>query len=103
MTTDSSFDGPYDSAFDILEDEDRVANLKIRSKIANRLYSMIEDNEYSQAAAAERLGVDQSRVSRLLRGQISGFTIDALVNMCHHAGIKVNVMFDPDMTPPTTA
>ena len=91
-----TFSGPYDSAFDVIEDRERAANMKVRSKLANRLTARIEENDLDQKQAAAHLKVDQSRVSRLLNGHISDFTIDALINMCYHAGINVDVIFDEE-------
>ncbi|MGS2807320.1 helix-turn-helix domain-containing protein [Nocardia sp. MW-W600-9] len=41
----------------------------------------IEAAGWTQAVAAERLGVTQPRVSDLTRGKIGLFSLDALVNM----------------------
>ena len=71
-----------------------AANLKIRAKFMDRLIAYVEDEALTQQEAAERFGVSQSRVSYLLNGRISQFTIDALANMCSNAGIDVDVSFD---------
>lgn len=72
---------------------DRAANLKVRSKLMNRLVAYVQEEERSQEDAAERLGVGQPRVSYLMNGRISKFSIDALLNMCTAAGIEVEVRF----------
>lgn len=95
MSTDErSFHGPYESAFDVLEDPDRAANLKMRARLMNRLDDYIREHGLTQEEAAERLEVSQSRISFLLNGRISKFTIDYLVNMCTRAGIEVDLVFD---------
>jgi len=43
--------------------------------------------------AGRLLGVTQPRISDLKRGKIGQFTVDALLNMLGHAGIKVRVTF----------
>ncbi len=43
----------------------------------------------SQAEAARLLGVTQPRVSELVRGKISYFALDKLVNMAAKAGLTV--------------
>ena len=68
--------------------------MKIRAKLMDRLIDYIEEHELTQQEAAERFGVRQPRVSYLLNGKISKFTIDALINMCSHAGLEVDVTFD---------
>ena len=71
-----------------------ATNLKIRAKFMDRLIDYVEDEGLTQEEAAERFGVSQSRVSYLLGGRISKFTIDALANMCSSVGIDVEVSFD---------
>ena len=89
-----AFDGPYDSPFDLNEDPGRAGNLKMRSKLINFLAGYIERKGFEQTGAADHFGVSQGRISELLNGRISKFTIDYLVNMCSHAGIEVDVSFD---------
>ena len=93
MSTQLTFNGPYESAFDVLEDSDRAANLKVRSKLMNRLDDHIREHGLTQEEAAERLEVPQSRISFLVNGRISKFTIDYLLNMCTRAGIEVDLVF----------
>lgn len=96
METDKNveFNGPYETAFDVLEDPDRAANLKVRSKLMNRLDDYIREEGLTQEEAADQLGVPQSRISFLVNGKVSKFTIDYLLNMCTRAGIKVDVVFE---------
>lgn len=51
----------------------------------------IERSGWTQAQAAEVLGVTQPRVSDLLRGKINRFGLDALVNMAAAAGLHVDL------------
>lgn len=91
---ESQFTGPYDSAFDVLDDRDQAANLKVRAQFMNRLADYIGEHEFTQVEAGERFGVNQSRISHLLNGRISMFSVDALIKMCDHAGISVTISFD---------
>ncbi|MDW8469831.1 MAG: XRE family transcriptional regulator [Burkholderiales bacterium] len=45
----------------------------------------------TQRKAASRFGVTQPRLNDLLRGKIEKFSLDALVNMLAHAGMRVEV------------
>jgi predicted XRE-type DNA-binding protein len=47
----------------------------------------IQDNDLTQANAAEIMGVQRSRIGDVCRGKLSGFTIDALVTMAARAGL----------------
>ncbi len=67
-------------------------NLKIRSNLMIRLSKLIETRKLTQAQAAALLGVTQPRVSDLVRGKIDRFSIDTLVAMLGHAGVRVQVI-----------
>ena len=80
------------SIFDDLQLEPEEAeNLKIRARLMDALIAYVRDNNLSQAKAAQRLGVHQGRISHLMNGQITKFSIDALVNMLTHVGVRVRV------------
>jgi len=89
-----TFDGPYESPFDLYKDPGRAGNLKVRSKLMNLLARYIERKDFKQTEAADHFGVSQSRISELLNGQISKFTVDYLINMSSRAGIEVYISFD---------
>jgi predicted XRE-type DNA-binding protein len=56
-------------------------------KIAARL----KQHEWTQAEAASRCGVTQPGVNDLLRGRVSRFSLDALVNIATALGCRVRV------------
>lgn len=72
-------------------DAEEAENLRIRSKLMISLCRRIEELGISQNEAADYFGVAKSRISDLVRGKIGRFTIDALINMHAHAGMKVSV------------
>ncbi len=67
-------------------------NLKIRTDLMIRLSKVIEARRLTQAQAASLFGVTQPRVSDLVRGKIDRFSIDTLVAMLGHAGVRVQVV-----------
>lgn len=69
-------------------------NLRIRAHLMSQIRDLIETRRLTQTAAGELLGVSQPRVSDLRRGKIGLFTIDALVNMLAHAGLRVRLQVD---------
>lgn len=82
----------YRNVFDALESDPAVAeNLKIRSQLMNALSLYIEKHKLTQREAAELFGVNQPRISDLVRGKIERFTIDMLVNMLARAGKHLSV------------
>jgi predicted XRE-type DNA-binding protein len=68
------------------------AHLKIRSDLMVRLTKVIEARGLTQAQAAVLFGVSQPRISDLVRGKIDRFSIDTLIAMLGHAGVKVQIV-----------
>jgi len=46
----------------------------------------------TQAQAAALFGVTQPRISDLVRGKIDRFSIDTLIAMLGHAGVRVQIV-----------
>ena len=70
-------------------------NLRLRSQLMTALRKFIEKEGLTQADAAKRLKVSQPRISDLIRGRISRFSLDTLVNMLADAGLKVDFRIKP--------
>jgi predicted XRE-type DNA-binding protein len=68
-----------------------AANLKIRADLMLDLRRHIQRNGWTQAQAAEFFGETQPRISNLLKGEISRFSVDKLIVMLARAGITVQV------------
>lgn len=66
-------------------------NLRARSELMRQIEKIIRSKRWTQAEAARRCGVSQPRVNDLLRGRISRFSLDALVNMAASLGRRVRV------------
>lgn len=76
---------------DIADSREEAENLKVRAALMRAIGTRISDADWSQAEAAERLGLTQPRVSDLIRGKISKFSLDALVDAAAKLGIHVRV------------
>jgi predicted XRE-type DNA-binding protein len=75
-----------------LEDaEERLLKAELATKIAQ----LIEKKGWTQAQTAERTALDQPKVSRLLRGQLSGFSADRLFAILNRLCHSVEVMISP--------
>lgn len=70
-------------------------NLRARSDLMIQLTKLIEVRGLTQAAAAKLLGVPQPRIGDLMRGRIDRFSIDGLVEMLGHAGVRVSFVLKP--------
>jgi predicted XRE-type DNA-binding protein len=67
------------------------ANLRVRSDLMSKLAAIIEKYGWTQTQAATRCGVTQPRINELLRGRLSRFSLDALVNIAAALGQRVHV------------
>lgn len=71
--------------------EDEAHNLLLRSELMICIEKFVKDSGLTQAAAAKQLGLTQPRLNALLKGKIERFTLDALVNIATHAGLRVEL------------
>jgi predicted XRE-type DNA-binding protein len=73
---------------------EEAANLALRSDLIDEIEAIIKAGGWTQKEAAKRCGVSQPRVNDLLRGRISRFSLDALVNIAAALGRKVKVSLE---------
>jgi predicted XRE-type DNA-binding protein len=85
----------FANVWDALADTpEEAANLTLRSELMDEIETIIKKNGWTQKEAAKQCGVTQPRINDLLRGRISRFSIDALVNIASALGRKVTVRLD---------
>jgi predicted XRE-type DNA-binding protein len=72
----------------------------LKAKLATKIAQLIEKKGWTQAQTAERTGLDQPKVSRLLRGQLSGFSADRLFAVLNRLGHSVEVRISAKERPP---
>ncbi len=76
---------------DVGFEPEEAANLKIRADLLLDLRECIRARGWTQAEAAAFFSETQPRISNLLKGEISRFSIDKLINMLARAGIRVRL------------
>jgi predicted XRE-type DNA-binding protein len=82
----------YASVWDALADTPaEAANLRARAELMQQIAAIVEENEWTQVDAAKNCGVTQPRINDLLRGRVSRFSLDALVNIATAIGRRVHV------------
>ena len=64
-------------------------NLRLRSELMDRIEDFYKRSGMTQARAAKLLGLTQPRLNALLKGRIDLFSLDALVNVARHAGLRL--------------
>lgn len=88
MSKSDSFDGVWDA---IADTQEQAANLRARAELMRKIAAIVRDSGWTQSEAAKRCGVTQPRINDLLRGRVSRFSLDALVNIATAIGRKVHV------------
>lgn len=78
---------------------EEAENLLVRSDLMTEILRIMQDRGLKQKQAAVLFGVSQPRISDLKRGKIGEFTIDSLVNMLGHAGVRIDLTFRPIEAP----
>lgn len=82
----------FSSVWDAIEDSPEEAeNMRLRSALMTALTNHLAATGVSQTQAAKLFRVTQPRVSDLMRGKISLFSLDALVNMAAAAGLHIEL------------
>jgi predicted XRE-type DNA-binding protein len=77
---------------DIGFDRDEAENLKLRSELMMRIEDFYEKSGLTQAQAAKVVGLTTPRFNTLLKGKITLFSLDALVNIATRAGLRVSLL-----------
>jgi predicted XRE-type DNA-binding protein len=85
----------YASVWDAIADTpEEAANLRARSELMQKIAEIVKQSGWTQAQAAQHCGVTQPRINDLLRGRVSRFSLDALVNVATALGRQVRVEID---------
>ena len=91
MTKIETFDSVWDALADTPE---HAANLHARAELMRQIAAVIEANGWKQSEAAMHCGVTQPRINDLLRGRVSRFSLDALVNIATATGRRVHLALE---------
>ena len=70
----------------------KAEHLLVRTDLMIRLEKELRSRGLKQSQAAKLLGINQPRVSDLLRGRVHLFSADALIDMLARLGIKVRLV-----------
>ena len=72
-------------------DAEEAMNLKVRADLMLDLRAYIQTQGWTQQEAADFLGETQPRISNLMNGEISRFSIDKLITLLGKIGLEVRV------------
>ncbi len=80
----------YDSPFHVTHAKDVANKMAMKMDLSIMLSKLIKDKGWTQAEAADVLGIKQSRVSDLKNAKIEKFTIDSMMDMLEALGFQIN-------------
>ncbi|OUJ50013.1 PtxR [Vibrio parahaemolyticus] len=87
----------YKSPLELLaQDPVQLSLVSVKSKLMIVITKLIREKNWTQAQAAKEMGVSQPRVSNLMNGQISKFSIDMLLEMLGGLGYLLDLSFNPE-------
>jgi predicted XRE-type DNA-binding protein len=66
-----------------------------KAELASRIAEVLRQRRLTQAATAELLGIDQPKVSRLLRGYLTNFSTERLMHFLTLLGRDVEIVVKP--------
>ena len=82
----------FENIWDALEESSgEAANMSMRSSLLIAIEQQVRGWNVTQAEAARRLGITQPRLNDLLRGRITNFSLDTLINLAGQAGLTVRL------------
>jgi predicted XRE-type DNA-binding protein len=70
-------------------------DLLAKAELVQRIIDLITERKLTQARAAEVLGIDQPKVSSLMRGNLDGFSTDRLFRFLNALGQNVEIVIRP--------
>jgi predicted XRE-type DNA-binding protein len=86
----------FENVWDALSDTpEEATHMTMKSDLLIAIQEAVRAWRLTQAKAAERLGVTQPRLNDLLRGKISNFSLETLIELSTRAGLSVSLEIKP--------
>jgi predicted XRE-type DNA-binding protein len=70
--------------------------LLIKAELVHQISELISARNLTQTEAAELLGIDQPKISALVRGKLSGFSTERLFRFLNALGSNVEIRVIPN-------
>jgi len=82
----------FESVFDAIADSPEEAlNMKLRASLIHEIRAKVAAAGWTQTETGHQLGITQPRVSDLLNGKLSKFSLDALVKILARLGGNIEL------------
>jgi predicted XRE-type DNA-binding protein len=87
--------GKFKNVWEALADTPpQAANWRTRAELMFKITAIVKESGWTQAKAAQRCGITRARMNELLRGRVSRFSLDGLVDIATAIGRRVRVEVD---------
>ncbi len=77
---------------------DDAEELLAKAELTRRIAALIQSRRMTQVTAARALGIDQPKVSRLLRGHLDEFSGERLMRFLRLLGQDIEIIVKPPRT-----
>ena len=67
-----------------------------KAELVQHIRALIAERKLTQVKAAQLLGIDQPKVSALVRGRVEGYSIDRLIRFLNALGQRVEITVRPN-------
>ncbi len=72
----------------------------MKAELVRQINEIITERKLNQLQAAEVLGIDQPKVSALMRGKLTGFSTERLFRFLNALGCDVQIVVKPKLKSP---
>lgn len=91
MSKVESYENIWEAVADIAGE---AANMQAKAELMRQIVAIVKKNGWKQVEAAQHCGITQPRLNDMLRGRISRFSLDALVNIAAAIGQRVHITLE---------
>lgn len=97
MKSTKSIEKVQESSGNVFEDLalDRPKDRLVKAQLADRICQAIAAQKLTQTKAAEMMGLDQPKVSALMRGKLKGFSVERLFQCLNDLGHEIQITIRP--------
>ncbi len=82
----------FENVWDAIADTSgEAANMRAKSELMRKIVAILDKKNWTQTEAAKHCGITQPRMNDMLRGRMSRFSLDALVNIAASIGQRVHI------------
>jgi predicted XRE-type DNA-binding protein len=87
----------YESSANVFADlgVDQPDEALVKAELARQISAIVADRGLSQSDAAPILGVDQSKISALVRGRLAGYSIERLLRFLTELDRDIEIVVKP--------